>query len=74
MLILTRKSGQELILDGQIRIRVLCTRPGSVRLGIEAPDEVSVFRGELDLVGRLFPQDEPAEVGHAPQRLSPVLR
>lgn len=74
MLILTRKSGQELILDGQIRIRVLCTRPGSVRLGIEAPDEVSVFRGELDLVGRLFPQDEPVEVGRASKRLSPVLR
>lgn len=74
MLILTRKSGQELILDGQIRIRVLCTRSGSVRLGIEAPEEVSVFRGELDRVGRLFPQDEPVGVSGASKRLSPLPR
>lgn len=74
MLILTRKSGQELILDGQIRIRVLCTRTGSVRLGIEAPDDVAIFRGELDLVGRLFPQDQPDGAARAPKRLSQVLR
>lgn len=66
MLILTRKSGEELLLDGQIRIRVLSTRTGSVRLGIEAPADVIVLRGELDLVHRLFSHDQPdcLAVGH----------
>ena len=74
MLVLTRKSGQELVLNGQIRIRVLGTRTGSVRLGIEAPDDVIVMRGELDLVGRLFPQNQPAGEARALTRLSQVAR
>lgn len=74
MLVLTRKSGQELIVAGQIRIRVLGTRAGSVRLGIEAPDDVAILRGELDLVGRLVPQDQPDGEARAPKRLSQLLR
>lgn len=73
MLVLTRKSGQELIVAGQIRIRVLGTRTGSVRLGIEAPDGVAILRGELDLVGRLFPQDQACPT-RVPKRLSQVPR
>lgn len=74
MLVLTRKLGGELALNGQIRIRVLGTRTGSVRLGIEAPDDVTILRGELDLVGRLFPPDQPAGQTRAPQRLPQVPR
>ncbi len=47
MLILGRRPGDTLIIDGGIRIVVLqCDRSG-VRLGIEAPSEVTILRGEI---------------------------
>lgn len=72
MLILTRKLGQELIFNGQIRIRVLCTRPGSVRLGIEAPHDVNVLRGELGLRGRLLVEPLGLQAQTASQPLPPA--
>jgi carbon storage regulator CsrA len=47
MLILTRKADQDIIINGNIRIRVLSTKGNTVRLGIEAPNEISILRGEL---------------------------
>ncbi len=47
MLILTRKTGESIVLDGGIRITVVQTESGSVRIGIEAPPEISIFREEL---------------------------
>jgi carbon storage regulator len=47
MLILSRKEGDAILLDGGIRIVVLaCDRRG-VRIGIEAPPHVSIVRGEI---------------------------
>jgi carbon storage regulator len=50
MLVLSRKQGQSLVLDGTTVIRVLEIRGNQVRLGVEAPDDVAVLRSEL--VGR----------------------
>ena len=47
MLVLTRGTGQTVVLDGRITIVVLASRGGVVRLGIEAPADVGVRRGEL---------------------------
>jgi carbon storage regulator len=47
MLVLSRKHGQSLVIDGNVVIRVLEIRGKSVRLGIEAPDEIAVLRAEL---------------------------
>lgn len=74
MLVLTRKSGQELVINDQIRIRVLSSRAGSVRLGIEAPQEVSVLRGEIDLVGRLLSQIQPGGQSRVAKRLAQIPR
>ncbi len=74
MLVLTRKSGQELVINDQIRIRVLSTRAGSVRLGIEAPQEVSVLRGEIDLVGRLLSRFQPDIQSGSTKRLAKTPR
>lgn len=74
MLVLTRKSGQELVINGQIRIRVLSSRAGTVRLGIEAPKDVTVLRGEIDLVGRLLRQDQPEVQARAIKRLCQIPR
>ncbi|TVP45399.1 MAG: carbon storage regulator [Gemmatimonadales bacterium] len=47
MLILTRKVGESIVLDGGIRITIVQNDAGGVRLGIEAPPEVGIFREEL---------------------------
>jgi carbon storage regulator len=47
MLILSRRVGDSILIDGGIRLVVLaCDRKG-VRIGIEAPAEVSIVRGEI---------------------------
>lgn len=47
MLVLSRKESEELIISDEIRIRVLRIQGGTIRLGIEAPQEVSIRRAEL---------------------------
>lgn len=47
MLVLTRKIGESLAINDNIRITVLEVKGKTVRLGIEAPNEVKVHRQEL---------------------------
>lgn len=47
MLVLARAEGQTVVLDDRIVVTVLDSRDGLVRLGIEAPRDVGVRRGEL---------------------------
>lgn len=47
MLVLTRKPGESIVLGNNIRVIVVEIAPGVVRLGIEAPREVSIVRAEL---------------------------
>lgn len=48
MLVLTRKTGESLIIgDGNITITILSQNNNHVRLGIEAPKNVSVHREEV---------------------------
>ena len=46
MLVLLRKLNQEIVVDSNVKIKVLSIRGNHVRLGIEAPREVKVDRGE----------------------------
>ena len=48
MLVLARSAGQSVVLDERITITVIETSGGIVRLGISAPVDVGVRRGELD--------------------------
>lgn len=57
MLVLTRKAGEEIVIDGCIRIRLLQTGQGRIRLGIEAPADVPVIRGELLELSSKSPAD-----------------
>lgn len=51
MLILTRLPGEEIVLEpNTIRVRVMGIEPGRVRIGIEAPQSVTIMRSEL--IGR----------------------
>lgn len=47
MLILTRRPHESLILNDSIKITILGMKGNQVRLGIEAPREVSVHREEI---------------------------
>ncbi len=47
MLVLTRKIGEEIIIDGRIRITIAEINGGKVRIGITAPPDVRVDRAEV---------------------------
>jgi carbon storage regulator len=47
MLVLTRKIGESLAINDDIRITVLEVKGKTVRLGIEAPADVKVYRQEI---------------------------
>ena len=49
MLILSRKPGDAIIIEGGIRVVVVACDRKSVRLGIEAPPSVTILRGEIVL-------------------------
>jgi carbon storage regulator len=47
MLVLSRKTGQKLIINDNIEVVVIETRGEFVRLGINAPRNVSIYREEI---------------------------
>ncbi len=47
MLILSRKEGDAIVIDGGVKIIVLSSDRRGVRLGIEAPPDVRILRGEI---------------------------
>ena len=47
MLILSRRAGESIHIDGGIRIVVISSDRRGVRLGIDAPSEIGIVRGEI---------------------------
>ena len=47
MLVLTRALGEEIVIDGNIRVTVVAVKGDRVRLGIQAPETVRVDRQEV---------------------------
>ena len=47
MLVLTRKPGEKIIIDGNITLSVVEVTGKGVRLGIDAPKAVRILREEL---------------------------
>lgn len=47
MLILTRRVGETLIINDNIKLTVLGVRGHQVRIGVDAPKDVSVHRQEI---------------------------
>jgi carbon storage regulator len=70
MLVLSRKPGEALLIDGVTVIRVLEVRGGQIRLGIEAPADVAVLRAELGERQAERPNKQLADVAtaHRPRR------
>jgi carbon storage regulator len=47
MLILSRRVGESLIIDQDVKVHVLGVSGNQIRIGIEAPKEVTVHRDEV---------------------------
>ena len=63
MLILSRKPGDAILIDGGIRVVVLASDHSGVRLGIDAPASVGIVREEI--AKRLA--DENVRAGATPE-------
>jgi carbon storage regulator len=49
MLVLTRKSNQSIMIGDDVEVSVLSVMGDKVRIGIQAPQEIPVFRTEIYL-------------------------
>lgn len=50
MLVLTRKEGEALIIDGNIKVTVLgVNKFGQYKMGVEAPKNITIDREEIHL-------------------------
>jgi len=47
MLVLTRKIGEGIVIDEDVRVTLLEDRDGKIRIGIEAPKEKKIYRQEI---------------------------
>jgi carbon storage regulator len=59
MLVLTRKLGESIIINGNIKVTLTQLDRGKVRLAIDAPPEVRILRSELT------ERPEPARVEYS---------
>ena len=57
MLILGRREGESILIEGGIRIVIVACDRGGVRIGIEAPADVKILRGEI---AERVAQEKPA--------------
>ncbi len=70
MLVLTRKKDEMIQIGDSIVIKVISTGRGKCKLGIDAPSDVRVMRGELSPLAQQFAAPNrtgtaaDAEVGH----------
>jgi carbon storage regulator len=55
MLVLSRKVGERVIVDGDVVIEILEVKGRRIRLGIEAPAHAAVLRDELSAAGEPAP-------------------
>ena len=63
MLVLSRKTSERITIGRDVVVTVLRTDRGTVKLGIDAPPEVRVVRGELEV------RDEPEMLADVIERV-----
>lgn len=57
MLVLSRQPGESVQLGDDVEITILEVRGSIVKIGIDAPQEVSIYRSELGQINRLATSD-----------------
>ena len=65
MLILTRRTGEAIMVGDEVTITVLGVKGGQVRIGIDAPGEIAVHREEIfeRIKAEANAGQEPADIG-----------
>lgn len=60
MLILSRRRGESIIIDNRIKVIFLGNQgPNQVKLGIEAPEEISIHREEIqEKINKNIPEEK----------------
>jgi carbon storage regulator len=76
MLVLTRKSNQSIMIGDEIEVSVLSVMGEKVRIGIQAPQKVPVFRKEiyLEIHREATGVATPVPDGHKPDQVDESLR
>ncbi len=77
MLVLTRKSNQSIMIGDDIEVSVLSVMGEKVRIGIQAPQKVPVFRKEIYLeihreTGAITASDGNAAASDVPEHAAEV--
>lgn len=64
MLVLSRRADECIVINGNIRVKILNIKAGRVRLGIDAPSDVHIDREEIAAARNQFavPAGETASV------------
>ena len=68
MLVLTRKPGEKIHIGTGITITVVEVRGNKIRLGIDAPEDVPIFRAELDAFLARIGAEPDAPAAHELER------
>lgn len=63
MLVITRKSNEQIVIDGKTTITILESGKDKVKLGIEAPQNIRIVRGEV-----LETENQNLEASHSPSQ------
>lgn len=67
MLVLSRKVDDTVIIGDNIKIQVMQVKGNRIRIGIEAPDDVKILRGELAPYGVTSERDTESESPSRPK-------
>jgi carbon storage regulator len=63
MLVLSRKLNEKIVIDGGIVVTIVKIDRNQVRIGIEAPPDVRVFREEISGLARRSAAEVPVGAG-----------
>ena len=66
MLVLSRKAGEKILIGDNISVTIVRIAPGVVRVGVEAPSELSIVREELKHQGSAEQEPRVELRGSAP--------
>ena len=61
MLVLSRKVGERLVIGDNVTVVVTKVAGNRVTLGVEAPDDVRIIRGEVEIIVKDFEEDATEE-------------
>ena len=68
MLVLARKEGESIMIGDDIKLKVISIDKNSVKLGIDAPNEVTILREEL--LAQVATSNKESTSSYKPEKLS----